>query len=231
MPVSEQLKQIIEAALMAAGQPLSIERMQALFEDGQQPERGDIRKVLELLRQECEGRSIELKEVASGFRYQVRQDYAPWIARLWEERPARYSRALMETLALIAYRQPITRPEIEDIRGVAVSTQIIKTLHEREWIRVVGHRDVPGKHAMYGTTHQFVDYFNLKSLDELPTLAEIRDLDSINASYNIELDLKMPGLTVADADDGNLNAGLESSEPDSIANEQAVEHNARPTNE
>lgn len=199
MPVSEQLKQIIEAALMAAGQPLSIERMQALFEDGQQPERGDIRKVLELLRQECEGRSIELKEVASGFRYQVRQDYAPWVARLWEERPARYSRALMETLALIAYRQPITRPEIEDVRGVAVSTQIIKTLHEREWIRVVGHRDVPGKPAMYGTTHQFVDYFNLKSLDELPTLAEIRDLDQIN----IELDLRMPELGVANDAEGN----------------------------
>lgn len=200
MPVSvEQLKQIIEAALMAAGQPLSIERMQALFEDGQQPERGDIRKNLELLRQECEGRSIELKEVASGFRYQVRQDYAPWVARLWEERPARYSRALMETLALIAYRQPITRPEIEDIRGVAVSTQIIKTLHEREWIRVVGHRDVPGKPAMYGTTHQFVDYFNLKSLDELPTLAEIRDLDQIN----IELDLRMPELGVANDAEGN----------------------------
>ncbi|MEO5574307.1 MAG: SMC-Scp complex subunit ScpB, partial [Gammaproteobacteria bacterium] len=124
-----------------------------------------------------------------------------------------------------------TRPEIEDIRGVAVSSQIIKTLQEREWIRVVGHRDVPGKPAMYGTTHQFVDYFNLKSLDELPTLAEIRDLDSINASYNIELDLKMPGLTVADADDGNMNAGLESSESDSITNEQAVEDNARHTDE
>jgi len=199
---AEQLKQIIEAALMAAGQPLSIERLQALFEEDQQPERSDIRKNLELLRQECEGRSIELKEVASGFRYQVRQDYAPWIARLWEERPARYSRALMETLALIAYRQPITRPEIEDIRGVAVSTQIIKTLHEREWIRVVGHRDVPGKPAMYGTTHQFVDYFNLKSLDELPTLAEIRDLDQIN----IELDLRMPELGVASDAGGNNQA-------------------------
>ncbi|MEO7558000.1 MAG: SMC-Scp complex subunit ScpB, partial [Gammaproteobacteria bacterium] len=173
--------------------------LQALFEEGLQPERSDIRKSLELLRQECDGRSIELKEVASGFRYQVRQDYAPWVARLWEERPARYSRALMETLALIAYRQPITRPEIEDIRGVAVSSQIIKTLHEREWIRVVGHRDVPGKPAMYGTTHQFVDYFNLKSLDDLPTLAELRDLDQIN----IELDLKMPELGVAHDVEGN----------------------------
>ncbi|MEO5574444.1 MAG: SMC-Scp complex subunit ScpB, partial [Gammaproteobacteria bacterium] len=145
---AEQLKPIIEAALMAAGQPLSIERLQTLFEEDRQPERTDIRNTLELLRQECAGRSIELKEVGSGYRFQVRQDYAPWVARLWEERPARYSRALMETLALIAYRQPITRPEIEDIRGVAVSSQIIKTLQEREWIRVVGHRDVPGKPAM-----------------------------------------------------------------------------------
>ncbi len=192
-PRAEQLKLIIEAALMAAGQPLSVERLQTLFEEDRQPERSEICKSLELLRQECVGRSIELKEVGSGFRFQVKQDYAPWVARLWEERPARYSRALMETLALIAYRQPITRPEIEDIRGVAVSSQIIKTLLEREWIRVVGHRDVPGKPTLYGTTHQFVDYFNMKSLDDLPTLAEIRDLDQINA----ELDLKMPRLDVA----------------------------------
>lgn len=221
---AEQLKPIIEAALMAAGQPLSIERLQGLFEEDQQPERGEIRKSLDLLRQDCEQRSIELKEVGSGFRLQVKQDYAPWVARLWEERPARYSRALMETLALIAYRQPITRPEIEDIRGVAVSSQIIKTLHEREWIRVVGHRDVPGKPAMYGTTHQFVDYFNMKSLDDLPTLAEIRDLDQIN----MELNLNMPELGVAGDIEDNNNFPLpdaEGSFPVSADREPAAENN------
>jgi segregation and condensation protein B len=129
----------------------------------------------------CEERGFELQEVASGFRYQVRQSLSPWVARLWHERPQKYSRALLETLALIAYRQPITRGEIEEIRGVAVSSNIIKTLHEREWIRVVGHRDVPGRPAMYATTRQFLDYFNLKSLDQLPALAEIRDLETLNA--------------------------------------------------
>ncbi|MEO5702587.1 MAG: SMC-Scp complex subunit ScpB [Gammaproteobacteria bacterium] len=225
---AEQLKPIIEAALMAAGQPLNIERLQALFEEDQQPERVEVRKSLELLQQECAGRSIELKEVSSGFRFQVRQDYASWVARLWEERPARYSRALMETLALIAYRQPITRPEIEDIRGVAVSSQIIKTLHEREWIRVVGHRDVPGKPALYGTTHQFVDYFNMKSLDDLPTLAEMRDLDQIN----VELDLKMPGLSVAgDVENNSGDTYIEQSAPGSTNHEHVEGESARHNNE
>ena len=137
----------------------------------------------------CEDRGFELQEVASGFRYQVRQSLSPWVGRLWHERPQKYSRALLETLALVAYRQPITRGEIEEIRGVAVSTNIIKTLHEREWIRVVGHRDVPGRPAMYATTRQFLDYFNLKTLDQLPALAEIRDLLSIDG----ELDLAPEG--------------------------------------
>lgn len=184
-----QLKNILEAALFAAGQPLSLERMQGLFEGDGVPSRDELRAALDVLRDECAQRCIELREVNSGFRLQVKQDYAPWVSRLWEERPTRYSRALMETLALIAYRQPITRAEIEDVRGVTVSSQIMKTLHEREWIRVVGYRDVPGKPAMYGTTREFADHFNLKSLDELPTLAELRDLDAIN----IELDLGMPG--------------------------------------
>lgn len=182
--MNPSLKNIIEAALLAAGQPLNIERLQALFETDP-PGRDEIRAALEELRAECAQRSMELKEVSSGFRLQVRQEFAPWVSRLWEDRPTRYSRALMETLALIAYRQPITRAEIEEIRGVSVSSQIMKTLQEREWIRVVGYRDLPGKPAMYGTTRQFTDHFNLKSLDELPTLAEIRDLDAIN----VELDL------------------------------------------
>ncbi len=186
------LKNIIEAALLAASEPLSIERLQTLFEGETAPGRDEIRKTLDELRQDCAGRSIELQEVGSGFRFQVSQDYAPWVMRLSEERPPRYSRALMETLALIAYRQPITRPEIEDVRGVSVSTQIMKTLQEREWIRVVGHRDVPGKPAMYGTTREFMDHFNLKNLDDLPKLAEMRDIGEI------QLDLGMSEMSVPD---------------------------------
>lgn len=183
----QQLKNIIEAALLAAGEPLSIERLLSIFGENP-PDRAEMRAALDDLAQDYAGRGVELIEVGSGFRLQVRQEYAQWVSRLWEERPMRYSRALLETLALIAYRQPITRAEIEDIRGVAVSTHIVKTLHEREWIRVLGHRDVPGKPALYGTTRHFLDHFNLKSLDELPTLAEIRDLDNIN----IQLDLPEP---------------------------------------
>jgi segregation and condensation protein B len=173
----EQLKPIIEAALLAASQPLTVAQLGDLFGEEDTVARDDIARALELLAQDCDGRGVELKEVASGFRYQVRQDVHPWVSRLWTERPSRYSRALLETLALIAYRQPITRPEIEQIRGVVVSSNIIKTLEEREWIRVVGHRDVPGRPALFGTTRSFLDYFNLKSLDELPPLSEIREME------------------------------------------------------
>ena len=175
------LVQIIEASLLAAGKPLSVAQLGALFEDHERPNNTDIREALNEVKERCEGRGYELAEVASGFRFQVREQLSPWVGRLWQERPARYSRALLETLALVAYRQPITRGEIEEIRGVAVSTNIIRTLHERDWIRVVGHRDVPGRPAMYATTRQFLDYFNLKSLDQLPALADIRDLETLNA--------------------------------------------------
>jgi segregation and condensation protein B len=175
------LVQIIEGALLAAGKPLSVAQLGDLFEQHERPDTTEIRAALKELGEQCEGRGIELQEVASGFRFQVRQALSPWVARLWHERPQKYSRALLETLALIAYRQPITRGEIEEIRGVAVSSNIIKTLHEREWIRVVGHRDVPGRPAMYATTRQFLDYFNLKNLDQLPALAEIRDLETLTA--------------------------------------------------
>jgi len=185
----EKIKNIVEAALFAAGEPLSIERLLGLFEEDERPEKKALQEVLQTLQQECEGRAIELKEVSSGYRYQSRSDVSRWISRLWEERAPRYSRALLETLALVAYRQPITRAEIEDIRGVAVSSSIMKTLQERGWVRIVGHRDVPGKPAMYATTKEFLDYFNLKNLDDLPTLAELRDFDKINA----ELDLRLPG--------------------------------------
>jgi segregation and condensation protein B len=174
----DRIKQILEAALLAGGQPLSLDRLAALFDDAERPARDTLRTLLEELRQECAGRGIELVEVASGYRFQVRREVAPWVARLWEERAPRYSRALLETLALIAYRQPITRAEIEEVRGVSVSTHIVRTLQERQWIKVVGHREVPGRPALYGTTRQLLDHFNLKSLDQLPTLAEVRDLDA-----------------------------------------------------
>ncbi len=186
----DKSKQIIEAALLAAGRPLLIDQMLELFEEGERPERKALRELLAEIGRDYEGRGIELQEVGSGFRIQVRAEYTPWVSRLWAERPSRYSRALMETLALVAYRQPITRGEIENVRGVAVSTNIIRSLTERDWIRVVGHRDVPGRPALYGTTRNFLDYFSLKSLTELPTLSEIRDLDSINH----ELELREPGI-------------------------------------
>ena len=189
------LVQILEGALLAAGEPLSVQRMALLFEENERPSKDDIRAAIKLVEERCEDRGYELVQVASGYRFQVRQDLAAWVGRLWQERPARYSRALMETLSLIAYRQPITRGEIEEIRGVAVSTNIIKTLLEREWVRVVGHRDVPGRPAMYATTRQFLDYFNLKSLDQLPPLAEIKELDNLSG----ELALEVP----EQASDGN----------------------------
>lgn len=186
MNPSDNLKQIVEAALLASGKAMSLDKLLELFDEMEQPEKKALRAVLQELSKDYADRGIEVKEVASGWRIQVSRECAPWVSRLWEEKPGRYSRALMETLALIAYRQPITRGEIEDIRGVSVSTHIMRTLLEREWVRVVGQRDVPGKPSLYGTTREFLDYFGLKSLDELPTLAEIRDLDVINEELNLQ---------------------------------------------
>ena len=183
------IKNVVEAVLLAAGKPLSVDQLVAVFGDDEKPERSQIREVISALQEEYAERCMELVQVASGWRVQVRHEMEPWVSRLTDEKPARYTRALLETLALVAYRQPITRGEIEDIRGVSVSTSIMKTLQEREWVRIVGHRDVPGHPAMYGTTRQFLDYFNLKGLDDLPTLMELRDIDSINA----ELELPLPG--------------------------------------
>lgn len=180
-----QLKRILEATLLAAGQPLTLSQLATLFGEQEIPSHNDLAHAIAELQAQCAERGIELVEVASGFRYQVRQDVHPWVARLWAERPSRYSRALLETLALIAYRQPITRGEIEQIRGVAVSSNIIKTLEEREWVRVVGYRDVPGKPALYGTNKAFLDYFNLKSLDQLPPLSAIRDIDEIELQLTL----------------------------------------------
>lgn len=174
-----RIQAIAEAALLAAGKPLSLDQLRDLFSEEERPARQVMEHVMVLLEMACEGRGFELKKVASGYRLQVREEFAPWVGRLFEEKPQRYSRALLETLALIAYRQPITRGEIEDIRGVTVSSNIIRTLLEREWVRVVGHRDVPGRPAMYATTKQFLDYFNLTGLDQMPPLNEIRDLEEI----------------------------------------------------
>ena len=170
------IKRILEAALLAAHQPLSLPQLSALFPEESPAPPGAIEQALQQLRDDCAERGVELVEVASGFRYQVRADLQPWVARLWTERQTRYSRATLETLALIAYRQPITRGEIEQVRGVAVNSNLIKALEEREWIRVVGHRDVPGKPELLGTTRAFLDYFGLKSLDQLPPLSELREI-------------------------------------------------------
>ena len=218
MSSEQKLKQIAEAALMAAGKPLSLDELMELFEEEERPERKAMRAAVKALAEEYEDRGIELNEVASGFRIQVRAELAPWVSRLWVERPPRYSRALMETLALIAYRQPITRGEIEDIRGVSVSSNIVKTLLEREWVRVVGQRDVPGRPSLYATTREFLDYFNLKSLEELPTLAEIRDLDSINR----ELNLEVPGMPSAPEKEESTATEVESEPVEATALEEEM---------
>lgn len=185
-----RLKNILEAILLAADRTLTVIHLESLFElDEERPTRDEIRQALHEMADDYETRGYELKQVASGFRLQVRQEYSTWVGRLWEERPARYTRALLETMALIAYRQPITRGEIEEVRGVSVSSNIIKTLLERDWIKVLGHKDVPGKPTLYGTTKEFLDYFNLKTLDQLPTLAEIKDLDSIHPELGLDEDL------------------------------------------
>ena len=180
------LKCILEAALLAAGEPVNLASLAKIFTDDERPSDNEICKALEELDQDYTERGLELKEVASVFRVQAREDVNVWVSRLWEERPQRYSRALLETLALIAYRQPITRGDIEEVRGVSVSSSIVRTLQEREWIRVVGHRDVPGKPALFGTTKAFLDYFNISSLDDLPSLAEIKDMETIEPELELE---------------------------------------------
>ncbi|MCY4358256.1 MAG: SMC-Scp complex subunit ScpB [Gammaproteobacteria bacterium] len=187
--VDNKVKMIVEGLLMAAGRPLTLDQIIAVFAKNEQPDRQELKTVMQLIAQECDDKGFELKQVASGFRFQVKQELGDWVAKLWEERPPRYSRALLETLALIAYRQPITRGEIEKIRGVTVSANIIRTLLDREWVRVVGHRDVPGRPAMFATTRQFLDYFNLKSLQELPPLAEVKELVQTEPEFDIAEEL------------------------------------------
>ncbi|MDH5444564.1 MAG: SMC-Scp complex subunit ScpB [Gammaproteobacteria bacterium] len=219
----EQLKKILEAVLMAASSPMKLEALLNVFEDNQRPESDDLKAALDEMVAECEERSYELKLVSSGYRYQVKKDYSDYVSRLWEEKPARYSRALLETLSLIAYRQPITRGEIEAVRGVSVSSTIIKTLDERSWVKVVGHRDVPGKPALYATTKEFLDYFNIASLDDLPSLQEIRDIDAINA----ELDLRMPDENKSPSEEGSTTES--SDENETIINLEMAEDESEST--
>ena len=209
----DQLKNVVEAILLAAGRPMSIDKLLTMFTEQEQPERSELRDAVEALQADYENRGIALIHVGGGYRIQVRETMQPWVAPLWEEKPARYTRALLETLALIAYRQPVTRGEIEEVRGVSVSTTIIKTLLEREWVHVVGHREVPGRPAMYGTTKKFLDYFSLKSLNELPSLSELRDLTEIGK--DLELDLSdIPGIELTPAnDEADLEAEEGTDEP------------------
>lgn len=183
----QYLKNVVEAALLAAGRPLRVDELRDLFDEFERPELDAISSAVATLAVDYESRGLELKEVASGWRIQVRESVAAPVSRLWQERPAKYSRAFLETLALIAYRQPITRGEIEEIRGVAVNPNIVKTLMERGWIRVVGHREVPGRPEVLGTTREFLDYFGLRSLDDLPTLAQLRDIETLGVQ------LEFPG--------------------------------------
>ncbi len=212
------INRIVEAALLAANQPLPLAQLHGLFPEDEPAPPGSIERALEQLREACAGRGVELVEVASGFRYQVNSEVHPWVARLWTERKTRYTRATLETLALIAYRQPITRGEIEQVRGVAVSSNIIQALEEREWIRVVGHRDVPGKPALFGTTKGFLDYFGLKRLDELPPLSELKDIGELEPQLQLDRDtLPVGDMAQAGADDADADADAAKSAADADA--------------
>lgn len=211
------LKSLLEAALFAAGEPLSVDRILALFDEAPQPARQDIQAALDELQQDYLGRGVELKKVGSGYRFQVGAELGIWVRKLWAQRTTRYSRALMETLAIIAYRQPLTRAEVESIRGVSLSSNIIKTLMDREWIRVVGHRDVPGKPAVYGTTKHFLDYFNLSSLRDLPPLDEIRDIAEIAPQFDFDV-------AEAVATEGHDPTASEDTDAPAAASDSPAEH-------
>lgn len=231
--VDNKVKMIVEGVLLAAGRPLTLDNIIQVFSKEEQPDRKELKSVMDSIAEDCADRGFELKEVASGFRFQVKQELSEWVAKLWEERPPRYTRALLETLALVAYRQPITRGDIEEIRGVGVSSNIVRTLLDREWIRVVGHRDVPGRPAMFATTKQFLDYFNLKSLQDLPPLSEIKDLAEADPEFDLEDDLATQRILELPEDvvDENSVELSESEQADLIAEEEAVALSAKPLDE
>lgn len=219
---AERLRMIIEGALLAAGRPLDLAQLDALFDPLEQPGHDAIRTALDAIAAASAEHAWELRQTASGYRLQVRAELAPWIGRLWEEKPRRYSRSFLETLVLIAYRQPVTRGDIEAVRGVAVSSDTIKILQEREWIRVVGHRDVPGRPALYATTRQFLDYFNLASLDELPPLSELKNLELLEPQLELAA---AAAIEPAAADPG----AAEAPSADSFAADEMSAHATAPT--
>jgi len=231
--VDNKVKMIVEGVLLAAGRPLTLDNIIQVFSKDEQPDRKELKMVMESIAEDCTDRGFELKEVASGFRFQVKQELSEWVAKLWEERPPRYTRALLETLALIAYRQPITRGDIEEIRGVGVSSNIVRTLLDREWVRVVGHRDVPGRPAMFATTKQFLDYFNLQSLQDLPPLSEVKDLAAADPAFDLEDDLatqRILELPEEAVDEASVELS-ESDQAELIAEEEAAALAAKPLDE
>lgn len=199
MMTPANVKAIIEAALMVSGQPLAISSLQRLFPETEQPTHAEIKTILTEISKRHEDSGIELKEVASGFRLQAKAELSPWLSKLWEERPPRYSRAFLETLAIIAYKQPITRAEIEEIRGVTVSSHIMKTMLDRDWVRLIGHREIPGRPGLYATTKQFLDHFNLKSLANLPPLQEFKNFEAQDARLQVELAMEESGIGASDS--------------------------------
>ena len=231
--VDNKVKMIVEGLLLAAGRPLTLDNIIQVFSKEEQPDRKELNLVMEGIAKDCADRGFELKEVASGFRFQVKQELSEWIAKLWEERPPRYTRALLETLALVAYRQPITRGDIEEIRGVGVSSNIVRTLLDREWIRVVGHRDVPGRPAMFATTKQFLDYFNLKSLQDLPPLSEVKDLAVVDPELDLEDDIagqRILEIPEEPIDENSIEL-TDFDKADLIAEEEAVALSKKPLDE
>lgn len=231
--VDNKVKMIVEGLLLAAGRPLTLDNIIQVFSADEKPDRKELNLVMQSIVDDCNDRGFELKEVASGYRFQVKQDLSEWVAKLWEERPPRYTRALLETLALITYRQPITRGDIEEIRGVAVSSNIIRTLLDREWVRVVGHRDVPGRPAMFATTKQFLDYFNMKSLQELPPLSEVKEIDRSYQKVSSDDDLLQQRVLELpeDAIDENAFENSVDEAEDLLAEELAAELSKKPLDE
>ena len=231
--VDNKVKMIVEGLLLAASRPLTLDNIAQVFSVRERPDRKELKVVMKAISEECDDRGFELKEVASGYRFQVKQELSKWVAKLWVEKPPRYTRALLETLSLIAYRQPITRGDIEEIRGVSVSPNIIRTLIDREWIRVVGHRDVPGRPAMFATTKQFLDYFNLKSLQELPPLSEIKELIGTEPEFDLNEELAQSRILDLPDDISNEESrGLTAlEEAELIAEEEAAELAKKPLDE
>ena len=226
-----KVKMIIEGLLLAASRPLNLSEIAQVFDEDERPDKKELKKIIEVIEADCSDRGFELQEVASGYRFQVKQELSSWVGKLWDERPPRYTRALLEILALIAYKQPITRGDIEEIRGVSVSPNIIRTLIDREWVRVVGHRDVPGRPAMFATTKTFLDYFNLKSLQDLPPLSEIKELDNSDSELNLNEELSQSRILDMPNVDDSEGDFLTLSEDELLAEEEAINLSKKPLDE